>query len=279
MDSDYVPIQGGRLYFEVNGEGQPLVLVHAGFLDSRMWDREFELFAKNFRVVRYDVRGFGGSSRPTEKFSDSNDLYALLKHLSIERAHFVGVSNGGRIGLDFAVEHPDMVDSLVLVGTGVRGYEVADPEEEKTWDEFDAKMKPIEDAQQRAVKENRLEDAVRIDVDLWAVASTGWARERVLEIAMDNAHAQAEPPWRLQVSPQPPAFKRVSVIKAPTLLIVGEKDVLSSHLIGKRLNSVMPGSKMVLLKGADHIANMSQPDMFDRTVLDFLDSIQETIRA
>ncbi len=272
MISDYVQVDGGRLYYEVNGDGHPLVLIHAGFLDCRMWDREFKLYAKNYRVVRYDVRGFGKSSRPTEKFSDSRDLYTLLTHLSIEKTYLLGVSNGGRISLDFTVEHPDMVDGLILVGTGIRGYEVSGPEEERTWDEFDARMKPIEEAQKKAVKENRLDDAVRIDVDLWASATTGQSRQRILEIAMDNAHTQAEPPGRLQVSPQPPAFKQLSIIKASTLLIVGDKDVLGSQIVTKRLNSILPGSKMVLLDGADHIANMSKPEEFNREVLGFLEA-------
>lgn len=237
-----------------------------------MWDREFDLYAKNYRPIRYDVRGFGKSSRPTEKFSDSIDLYTLLKHLSIEKTYLLGVSNGGRISLDFTVEHPEMVDALILVGTGIRGYEVSGPEEEKNWDEFDAKMKPQEEAQQKAIKENRLEDAVRMDVDLWASATAGQSRQRILEIAMENAHTQAEPPGKLQVSPQPPAFKRLSEIKAPTLLIVGDKDVLDSQIITKRLNSIMPSSKMVLLHGADHIANMSKPEEFNRTVLEFLEA-------
>lgn len=272
MISDYVQVDGGRLYYEVNGQGHPLVLIHAGFLDCRMWDREFELYAENYRVVRYDVRGFGKSSRPTEKFSDSKDLYTLLTHLSIPKTYLLGVSNGGRISLDFTVEHPEMVDGLILVGTGVRGYEVSGPEEEKSWDEFDAKMKPEEEAKERAIKENRLEDVVRMDVDTWAAAQKPEQRQRIFEIAMDNAHTQSEPPGKLQVSPQPPAFKRLSEIKMPTLFIVGDRDVSVMELMTRRLNSLMPGSKMVLLQGADHIANMSKPEEFSRTVLEFLES-------
>lgn len=275
MVSDYVQVDGAKLYYEVDGKGHPLVLIHAGFLDSRMWDKEFELYNENYRVIRYDVRGFGKSSHPTDKFSDSNDLYNLLKHLDVAKTYLLGVSNGGRISLDFAVEHPDMVDGMILVGTGIRGYKVAGPEEEKMWDEFDAMMKPTEDAQKKAVEENRLEDAVRIDVDLWAPAA-GESRQRVLDIAMDNAHAQKEPPWKLQTSPQPYAFERLSTIKAPALLIVGDRDLWGSQIITRRLHSLLPGSKMVVLQGADHIANVSKPEEFDRTVLGFLEATATT---
>lgn len=169
-----------------------------------------------------------------------------------------------------------MVDALILVGTGIRGYEVSGPEEERVWDEFDAKVKPEEEAKERAIKENRLEEAVKMDVDTWAAAQQPEPRQRIFEVAMDNAHTQAEPTGKLQVSPQPPAFKRLSELKMPTLFIVGDKDVPVMELMTRRLHSIMPGSKMVLLQGADHIANMSKPEEFNRTVLEFLEA---TVKA
>ncbi len=107
-----------------------------------MWDEQFQLFAQRFRVIRYDVRGYGKSDRPQSNFSDYKDLYSLLNHLKVKSTNLVGVSNGGRIALDFVVEYPGMANSLVLVGTGVKGREVSSPEEEKAWDEFDVQMKP-----------------------------------------------------------------------------------------------------------------------------------------
>ncbi len=268
---------GGKLYFEIKGEGHPLVLIHAGFLDSRMWDREFEFYAKQYKVIRYDVRGFGKSSLPKEKFSDSKDLFSLLKWLGVERTYLLGVSNGGRIAFDFITEHPEMVDALIVVGTGIRGYEPAGPEEEKVWDEFDAKMKPLEAAQEKAVRELRLMDAVRIDVDLWAAAQSPESYQHIWEIAMDNAHTQLDPPGKLQVSPEPLAFKRLGDIKVPTLFIIGDKDVSTIEIVSRRLNSMIPGSKLVLLQGADHIANMSRPEEFSRTVLEFLHKAQNIL--
>src|SRR5207245_5141300 len=82
---------------------------HAGFLDSRMWDTQFELFSENYRVIRYDVRGFGRSDIARTKFSDFKDLRGILDHLRVKTASLIGVSNGGRIASDFAVEYPSMV--------------------------------------------------------------------------------------------------------------------------------------------------------------------------
>jgi len=265
-------LESGNLYYETAGRGHTLVLIHAAFLDSRMWDREFKLYSENYQVIRYDVRGFGKSDRPRDKFSDYKDLYSLLKHLGVGKACLLGISNGGRIALDFVSMHPEMVEALILVGTGVRGYQISGPDEEKEWNEFDARVMAKEEAKEKAIKEKRLKDAVTIEVDLWASAVSAELREPIFKIAMDNSDALVDPPGgRLQVSPQPPAFARLEEIKIPTLLIIGTKDV-SGTMVTKRLSSIIPGSKMVLLQGADHIANMSKPREFDRTVLGFLNT-------
>jgi len=197
----------------------------------------------------------------------------LLRHLGVGKACLLGISNGGRIALDFVSIHPEMVEALVLVGTGVRGYQISGPDEEKEWDEFDARVMAKGATKEKAIKEKQLKDAVTINVDLWASAQSPESRERIFKIAMDNSNALVELPWgKLQVSPQPPAFARLGDIKIPTLLIIGDKDV-SGTMVTKRLSSIIPGSKMVLLEGADHIVNMSKPREFDRTVLEFLDAV------
>jgi len=201
LEQGFVNVKGGKLYYEVEGNGAPLVLIHAGFLDSRMWDEQFRIFAKHNKVIRYDVRGFGRSSRPKEEYSDAEDLFSLLNHLKIPKATILGISNGGRIAFDFTSTHPDMVTSLLLVAPGIRGYE-GSPEEDKAWDETGKLM----DAQDLAIKENRIDDAVRMDLEIWAPAQDEKNRTRLLQIATENSHIHKDPPNRLQKSPQPPAF-------------------------------------------------------------------------
>src|SRR4029077_16656548 len=164
----YAEVDGGRLYYETSGSGPAIVLIHAGFLDLRMWDPQIPVFSKTNRVIRYDVRGFGKSDIARNTYSDYKDLRALLYHLRVKSASLVGVSNGGRIAADFAVEYPSMLDHLVLVSPGMSGYKSSGPEEDKMWEEFDATMKPQEDA----VREGRAADAVAMDVTTWASAQT-----------------------------------------------------------------------------------------------------------
>lgn len=266
METGFVEVDSGRLYYETTGKGPVVVFIHAGFLDNRMWDLQFQLFSKSYKVIRYDVRGFGRSDIARSKFSDHKDLQTLLKNFGIERASLVGVSNGGRIALDFAVEHPNMVQCLILVSPGVSGYKTSGPEEERLWKEFEEQMKP----QEVADREGRAADAVEMDVSAWASASDPASRNRIREIAMDNFHVNADNPWQFLVRPDPPAFQRLSEIRVPTLFVVGDKDVPAQILEVDNIHSHLPGSKKVLIPGADHIPNMSKRDEFDRTVLGFL---------
>ena len=275
VETGYADVDGGRLYYETSGKGPALVLIHAGFLDSRMWDIQFQLFSENYRVIRYDVRGFGNSDVARTKFSDYKDLRGILDHLGAKTASLVGVSNGGRIASDFAVEYPSMVDHLVLVSPGMSGYKFSGPEEEKLWEEFDKQMKPQEEAD----REGRAADAVEIDVTAWAPAQTLANRERITQIAMDNFHVHVENPWKLQVPPEPRTWERLSNIRVPTLLIIGDRDVPAQILMVDNIHTHIPGSKKVLIQGGDHIVNMSKPDEFNRTVLEFLRTQTQEIQA
>jgi uncharacterized protein (TIGR02246 family) len=117
LGSGTLAVTGGQLYYEVKGEGQPLILLHAGGMDSKMWDAQFNYLSHQFLVVRYDLRGFGHSSRPEQSFYPVNDLYQLMQHLGIKRASLVGLSMGSGVALNFALEHPEMVERLVLAST------------------------------------------------------------------------------------------------------------------------------------------------------------------
>jgi len=117
VESGYLPIPGARLYFEAAGEGHPLVLIHAGVADNRMWDEQFTVFAQRYRVIRYDTRGFGKSKTEDVEFSNHQDLLDLLDHLNVRKAYLVGASRAGGIAINFTLEHPERVDGLALVGS------------------------------------------------------------------------------------------------------------------------------------------------------------------
>lgn len=127
VTSGYAPSGAAKIYFESAGTGRNLIFAHAGISDSRMWDPQFESFAERFRVVRYDHRGFGKSKLTDEPYALADDLLNVLRHLSVAKTALVGCSMGGTAAIDFALEHPEMVAALVLVGSGVSGLN--DPKE------------------------------------------------------------------------------------------------------------------------------------------------------
>src|SRR5262249_44738056 len=110
------------LYYETKGRGAPVIFIHGGQMDRRMWDAQFDVFAKEYRVIRYDIRGFGKSDTPTNAYSDAGDLHALLQHLRVKKATLIGLSLGAAVAVDFALVHGENVDALVLVCPGLGGF-------------------------------------------------------------------------------------------------------------------------------------------------------------
>ena len=117
----FVESNGTQLYYEMMGEGHPLVLIHGGYMDRRMWDDQFAVFAQHYRVIRYDVRGFGQTALPPVPYTDREDLSHLLSFLGLEKTYLIGLSLGGEIAIDFTLDYPGMVDALILVGSSISG--------------------------------------------------------------------------------------------------------------------------------------------------------------
>lgn len=269
MTSGSIQVNDGQIHYDDVGEGLPLVLIHAGYLDSRMWDNQVEAFAHKYRVVRYDVRGYGKSTRTTKKYTDSDDLKLLLDHLGIEKAVLIGVSNGGRIAFDFAVSCPAMVKALIPIDSGLKGYKISGPEEEKLWEQITLD----EEKYIRLRREGKLREAAEIDVDFWSNTASGDLREYLLGIATDNVFTDETDPDQLQVSPEPPAFERLSSLKMPVMIIVGSLDTPPLVAMGRRIHELIDGSKFVVIEGADHLPSVAKPEEFRNVVLNFLNEL------
>jgi pimeloyl-ACP methyl ester carboxylesterase len=246
------------IFFEAAGRGAPVVLIHGGQMDRRMWDPQFLPYAKAYRVVRYDVRGYGRSATATLPYSDVADLLALLDQLGIRRAHLVGLSLGGRIAIDFTLEHPDRVASLTAVAPGLRGFPSDDDER---WI-----------AQWRAAQEKGGEAAAELWLqDPFMVPAMEHAdlAPRLRELALANARAWLANPL-LEIRQDPPAARRLAEIRVPVLVVIGDRDVAHMQKVADKLTAEVAGSKKVVIRGAGHIANMEKPQEFDSAVLEFL---------
>ncbi|TMC40744.1 MAG: alpha/beta hydrolase, partial [Chloroflexi bacterium] len=114
-------INGARIHYERAGAGMPVIFLHAGVADHRMWDPQVIGFAKHFDVIRPDLRGFGKSQLPPRSWSPVADVLGLMDELDLKPAHVIGCSIGGGVAIDFALEHPGRISRLVLVGPGIGG--------------------------------------------------------------------------------------------------------------------------------------------------------------
>src|SRR5579872_3466169 len=118
----FAEVNSTKLFYEVAGEGHPLVLIHGGLVDHHLWDEQFSAFAQHYKVIRYDMRGFGDSGLikvGDAPYSMRDDLHALLQHLGIEKTYIMGLSMGGGMAIDFTLAYPEMVDALIPVAAGV----------------------------------------------------------------------------------------------------------------------------------------------------------------
>jgi 3-oxoadipate enol-lactonase len=261
--SGFAQVEGGRLFYQVAGQGPPVVLIHAGLWDLRIWDRQVDAFAAaGHTVVRYDLRGFGRSDPPTVPFSFRQELSDLLAYLEIPRASVVGASMGGSIALDFTLERPETVDALVLVAPGVSGDDA--PDDERTA-QLLAESEEVFEAGDHA-------RAVDIALQAWCPLRTDPAVDRLIhDIAMDNKDVDGFD-WSLSRRLDPPAAGRLHEVAAPTLVVVGDSDAAVMGTICDKLAAGIPGARMAVIEGADHLPNMRRPDAFDRLVLEFLAS-------
>lgn len=267
--SGSIAVSGTRLYYDELGEGPTLVLIPGGYMDRHVWDDQFEAFATHYHVIRYDIRGFGESPRPQEPYTDRHDLYELLTHLGVQRTSVLGLSLGGIIAVEFTLEHPEIVETLILVGAPVPGYP---PQQLLTLEELDAvraRQEPFA-AATRARDLPRMVEALMANPTFVPSPAYPEARERVRRQLSAYSFT-----WVLdhveQAPLTPPAYTRLAEITMPTLLVVGTEDDLylqrSADVFAREIAQV----QRVNIAGTHHIGpNMEKPDEFNQIVLEFL---------
>ena len=257
-------VNGTRLYYEATGSGHPLVLIHGMGLDTRMWNDQFECFGQHHYIIRYDLRGFGKSSLPTaESYTDADDLMALLNHLGLECSYILGLSRGGGIAIEFALEYPEATNALILADSGLQGYEPS-PETITQSNLFNLK---VQESGVQTAKEFWLGTPLfRPALEKPDVAA------RLLRIISDYSgwHWINENPAQTSSLP---AIERIKNISVPTLIIVGERDLSDFHAMADEMQQRIPNARKIIIPGVGHMSNMEAPNVFNETVLSFLADI------
>ena len=255
-----------ELHYEVAGEGPPVVLIHEGIADSRMWEPQWTTFPPSHRTVRYDMRGFGETPISPGSFSHARDLVGLLDRLELGPAALVGVSLGGRVALEVAVARPDLVSALVLVGAGFPGHDWTE-ETQAGWAEEGA-----------AIDAGDLDAAVEVNLRMW-VDGPGRKPADVDAAVREQVGAMQRRAFELQLPVGdeaeeellvPDLVQRVSEIDVPTLIVVGEEDRPDMHSIADRLAASISHAHRATIPATAHVPSLERPADFDQLVLEFL---------
>ena len=262
-----VQANGQHIYYEVHGEGFPLVLVMGIGYDSTLWKlAQVPALAQQFKVVIFDNRDVGRSSNATSAYTVadmSDDTAALLDVLNIQRAHVLGLSMGGMIAQQFALRHADRLDHLVLSGCGAAQARAAfDPIQVWNW-----------------VKANDLTGEAFASTQFNGLFSTTFLRNKdavtqTIAMLSSNPHPVGPDAYNRQAQAylKYNALDDLAGIKAPTMVVVGEQDLLTPPWVCEEVASRIPGAKFVTIKGngASHAVPLERPDEFNQLVTKFL---------
>lgn len=240
------------LWFDSSGEGMPIVLLHQGVVDSRIWAPVLPQLAERHRVVRYDQRGFGRSPMPNGPYSLVDDLVGVLDSAGIDRAALVGASRGGGIALTAAVERPERVSHLVLLGSALPGHDrdIDFPQE-------------LIDRWEEAEKNEDYEAMAEIDLEIWApLGADDELRAMFVEnsVGSNSEHATSDEP----------VAERVGRIAAPTLVVTGARDVQAINDVGALLAREIPGARSAVIQEADHMIPWRAPAQLAHLILGFV---------
>ena len=267
-----VNVGNGSLYYEEAGQGEPIIFVHGHSLDHRMWDEQFSVLAKKYRVIRYDLRGYGISSSQTEdyQFTHAEDLVTLMDSLHIKKAHIVGLSLGGFITADMLAYFPDRMLSAFLASGNIRKSK--GPSEPMTPEEARVRDKEI-----AALKEKGV-DVMKKEWFEGLMKSGGSQRERMRESLwqmIDEWDA-----WQ-------PLHKEVRVVDGLDAIEELKKNhpdvpalIVEGHSSGNRFSKeppilqYLPNGKLKVIDDCGHMLNMERPEEFNAALEEFLKNVQ-----
>lgn len=265
----FADINGTQLYYELVGEShdETIVMIHAGICDSRMWRAQVEHFSQHFRVLTLDLRGFGQSKMVEKPFSLQGDVVTLMRHLNIDMAWLMAASLGGKLAINIALTQPELVKGLLLVGPALGGYEYEGPEH------------PLTQAFEDAEEKDDIAAICELEMQMW-IDGKGRkpddvdpdVRQLVYDMNLIALNVPDEL-WDYEIednAPSPPAIERLNEIRVPTLVVLGELDVLPTFERAEIIVNGIKGAKKVMMPTTAHVPNMEFPDEFNAIVDGFL---------
>jgi 3-oxoadipate enol-lactonase len=261
-------VPGARIPYEVRGTGAPVVFIHGYTQNMSVWDEQLPPFSAKYRMIRYDVRGFGKSTGHMDETANAADLAALLDSLRIERAAIVGLSMGAAIALNFAVNYPARVSALVLYGAPpTSDFPVAGPPD------LYALFTTLP-----AIAKAHGMDSVR---KVLFASELAWSPPNRPDITPKLDKAWEGYSGRDLIDPKPPSGRvpptrmtQINGVRVPTLVIHGDHELAWFRQFGDTLMGRLPDARRVIIANGGHGAHFAQPDAFNQAVLNFLSGVR-----
>jgi pimeloyl-ACP methyl ester carboxylesterase len=262
-----IKVGGIQLYYEIHGEGAPLVLIPGFRTGLWLWFKQVETLAQKFRIVIFDPRGMGQSDQmdgPLTIKALAADVAGLLSELDIAEAHILGASFGGFVAQEFAIAYPLMTRSLILCCTSFGGAR---------------HLLPSVSTMQALAAIEGLNTEERTRQNLLAAFSPKFIREhpaeveRIIKLRLNNPVTDQAHFAQLQAAAGFDAQARVSQIKAPTLILTGDEDTIVPPGNSQNLAAHIETARLTFIEGGSHMFFIEQPEKFNRIVIDFINQV------
>jgi len=244
------------LYYKINGNGHPVVLLTGG-ADIRNWTFVAPLLAKHYKVVSFDGRGTGKSPSPLEDVNPIEDLLSLLDHLEINQATLIGHSMGGQIATEFALNYPERVSKLVLIAPGLSGFSYSK--------EFEENIKKIHEA---APDIDKMVELLLSDSS-YRVITASPHRDLMVQMLRHHMNRMFEWPAVKLIWPQRPAIERLEELTPTTLLIIGKEDSPDNLRVANYIRK-HSDTRIIEIPDADHMVNLTHPEKLYRQITGFM---------
>ncbi|MCA1296249.1 alpha/beta hydrolase [Paenibacillus sp. alder61] len=263
MAEDTLNMDGGHLFYQVSGEGDPVVLIHGNFNDHHIWNEQADSFAAHYKLVRYDLRGYGLSSTPNTSFSNIEDLKTLIDFLKLRNVTLVGSSMGGGIATDFTLTYPHLVKNLILVAPSING--IPYPKMmmwQGTKNFINLRLKGRKKAIDSFIANPYWQY-------FFPSARKKEARTKLINnVSNPNNFCRFSP--SLSVAVKPYAFHRLHEINIPTLIIISDQDHSFNKKSAETLHKNIKSSSKIILEDCGHLPFIEASNEFNQAVLDFL---------
>jgi 3-oxoadipate enol-lactonase len=258
----FADINGLKINYQEAGSGEAVIFIHGMSLDNRFWDKQWKIFSESFRVIRYDVRGFGQSTRVTATHNPTEDLLALMDLLKIEKATLIGHSMGGNIALNMAIRYPERIKKIIAVDAIIDGFANRTPELNQI---FKTVIDTTREKGWQAAKK------IWLASPLFKLYTADRNSEALIQKIVSEYHGDHfyNRAWAPGFG-EPSTAAALTNIKAPVLIITGEKDERTLLLVADMLHDKIIINKKIVFSGAGHFPNLDKPGEFNKACIGFI---------